>query len=169
MQNLIKAKDMVTIEDDKILTTTLHIAEGTNANHRAIVQLIKTHIHHFNRFGRVAFEMRPFETNGGVQVKKIALLNEQQATFLMTLMRNTEKVVEFKFTLVNAFFKTREYLNYKSMNYAQIHSKLNSQLDFVKLDASLAGSVLGSYKKKRDLLVSAINDVEKAMQPCLSF
>lgn len=169
MQNLIKSEEIVIIENEKPLTTTLHIADGTNGNHRAIIQLIRTHIHHFNRFGRVQFEMRPFETNGGVQLKRIALLNEQQATFLMTLMRNTEKVVEFKCVLVEAFFKTKEYLNNKSWDLAQIYSKLTTQLDLEKSDASLAGSILGSYKKKRDLLIDAINEVEKAMQPCLAF
>lgn len=51
--------------------------------------------------------MRPFETDGGVQTRRIALLNEQQATFLMTLMRNTERVVEFKCALVQAFYMTQ--------------------------------------------------------------
>ena len=36
-----------------------------------------------------------------------------------------------------------------------------------KADASLAGSVLGSYRKKRDLLMTAITEVERLMQPCL--
>lgn len=87
----------------------------------------------------------------------------------MTLMRNTEKVVEFKCVLVEAFFKTKEYLNNKSWDLAQIYSKLTTQLDLEKSDASLAGSILGSYKKKRDLLIDAINEVEKVMQPCLAF
>ena len=32
--------------------------------------------------------MRPFETEGGVQTRRIAVLNEQHAIFLMTLLRN---------------------------------------------------------------------------------
>ena len=43
--------EIVIIEDDKVLTTSLHIADGSKANHKAVMQLIKTHIHHFNRFG----------------------------------------------------------------------------------------------------------------------
>lgn len=167
MTNLMTTKDIVIVEGDKALTTSLHIADGAQANHKAVMQLIKTHIHHFNKFGRVAFEMRPFETAGGAQLRRIALLNEQQATFLMTLMRNTERVVEFKCALVKAFFDTREYLDSQQQTYTKIHSKLSPQLDLEKNDASFAGHILGSYRKKRDLLALSIKEVEQLMQPCL--
>lgn len=167
MSNIMTANEIVVVENDKPLTTSLHIADGSRANHKAVMQLIKTHIHHFNKFGRVAFEMRPFETDGGVQTRRIALLNEQQATFLMTLMRNTERVVEFKCALVQAFYNTKEYLSCQYQSHANIHNKLSLQLDLEKSDASLAGHILGSYRKKRDTLVGAIKEVERLMQPCL--
>ena len=168
MSNIMTTNEIVVVENDKPLTTSLHIADGSRANHKAVMQLIKTHIHHFNKFGRVAFEMRPFETDGGVQTRRIALLNEQQATFLMTLMRNTERVVEFKCALVQAFYNTKEYLSCQYQAHANIHNKLSLQLDLEKSDASLAGHILGSYRKKRDTLVGAIKEVERLMQPCLS-
>ena len=167
MSNVMTTGEIVIIEDDKVLTTSLHIADGSKANHKEVMQLIKTHIHHFNRFGRVAFEMRPFETEGGIQTRRIALLNEQHATFLMTLMRNTERVVEFKCALVYAFFQTKDYLNNQLQAHSKIHNKLSLQLDLEKADASLAGHILGSYRKKRDTLVGAIKEVESLMQPCL--
>lgn len=167
MSNLMSTKEIVVVEENEILTTSLHIADGSKANHKAVMQLIKTHIHHFNKFGRVAFEMRPFETSGGAQLRRIALLNEQQATFLMTLMRNTERVVEFKCALVQAFFETKEFIRSQDQSYNNIHNKLSLQLDLEKSDASLAGSILGSYRKKRDLLKAAITEVERLMQPCL--
>ncbi len=169
MLNVMTTQEIVIVEDAKALTTSLHIADGSKANHKAVMQLIKTHIHHFNRFGRVAFEMRPFETEGGVQTRRIALLNEQQATFLMTLMRNTEHVVEFKCALVHAFFQTKDYLNAQMQAHTSIHNKLSLQLDLEKADASLAGHILGSYRKKRDVLTGAIKEVERLMQLCLPF
>ena len=167
MFNVMTTKEIVVVEENRLLTTSLHIADGSKANHKAVMQLIKTHIHHFNKFGRVAFEMRPFETSGGAQLRRIALLNEQQATFLMTLMRNTERVVEFKCALVKAFFETREFIRSQDLSYNKIHSKLCLQLDIEKADASLAGHILGSYRKKRDLLVTALTEVEQLMQTCL--
>ena len=104
--------------------------------------------------------------HGGGDVKFVPL-NEQQATFLMTLMRNSPRVIEFKKALVKAFFETREFIRSQDQSYNNIHNKLSLQLDLAKSDASLAGSVLGSYRKKRDLLMTAITEVERLMQPCL--
>ena len=41
---------------------------------------------------------------------KRTILNEKQATFLMTLLKNTAEVVQFKFDLVNQFFAMREII-----------------------------------------------------------
>ena len=41
---------------------------------------------------------------------KIAWLNEPQATFLITLLRNNEIVLDFKSELVDRFYKMRELL-----------------------------------------------------------
>lgn len=60
------------------------------------------------RFGTVAFETRPLP--GGGNPVRIALLNEQQATLLMTFMRNTEQVVAFKVALVDAFYQMAKTL-----------------------------------------------------------
>lgn len=167
MSNVLTTQEIVIVENEKALTTSLYIADGAKANHKAMMQLIKTHIHHFNKFGRVAFEMRPFETEGGIQSRRIAILNEQQATFLMTLMRNTERVVDFKCALVQAFYETKEYLSTQYQSHVNIHNKLSLQLNLEKADASLAGHILGSYRKKRDTLVGTIKEVERLMQPCL--
>src|SRR5690606_28955091 len=65
-------------------------------------------------FGRVAFETRPFATAGGTQVRRVALLNEQQATLLMTFQRNTDQVRAFKKALVRAFFDMARQIAPKS-------------------------------------------------------
>ena len=41
---------------------------------------------------------------------KIYLLNEQQATFLITLLKNTNKVVKFKLELVQQFYQMKKLL-----------------------------------------------------------
>ena len=95
---------------DEAFTNSLIIAEGTGVEHRAVIQLIATHKKHFEELGRVTFQMLPFGTKGGIQKVKICRLNEQQATFLITLMRNTPVVVEFKKELVKQFFEMREFI-----------------------------------------------------------
>lgn len=86
------------------VTDTLVLAEGTGNTHRAVIQLVRQNVNDLSEFGRVAFEMRPFTTGGGMQSREIAILNEPQATLLLTYMRNNEIVRGFKKRLVAAFF-----------------------------------------------------------------
>lgn len=92
------------------LTTSEIIAKALNKRHHDVIELIRKYISQLDNFGRVAFKTTPFETKGGVQRKEIAYLNEAQSTLLVTLMRNSEKVVKFKLALVKAFFEMRQQL-----------------------------------------------------------
>lgn len=65
---------------------------------------MRTYRTDLEEFGGVGFEIQPFETAGGTQQREIASLNEQQATLLMTYMRNSDIVREFKKRLVKAFW-----------------------------------------------------------------
>ena len=55
--------------------------------------------------------MQPFKTAGGVQERKVALLNREQATLLMTYMRNNDVVRDFKKRLVRAFSEMEKRLS----------------------------------------------------------
>ena len=98
--------DIVTLNQAKEpVTTSLAIALGTEVQHKNLMELIKTHLDRLERFGGVAFETQPFETAGGTQKREVAILNERQATLLITYMRNSEVVLAFKDRLVDAFFR----------------------------------------------------------------
>ena len=76
------------------------IAEHCGIQHKNVLELIDKHADSIeSAFGHVAFETRPFETGGGIQRRRIAFLTEQQATFLITMFRNTDVVVRFKLAL----------------------------------------------------------------------
>lgn len=92
------------------VTTSLAIAEGTEIQHKNILEMIRKNPRDFNDFGRVTFETQPFGTAGGTQKREVAILNEQQATLLLTYMRNNEIVKGFKKHLVKSFFDIREKL-----------------------------------------------------------
>lgn len=98
-------------EQGNAFTTSLVIADGTGNEHRAVLQLVKNNIKDFEEFGRVAFEMQPFKTAGGVQERKVALLNREQATLIMTYMRNNDVVRDFKKRLVRAFSEMEKRLS----------------------------------------------------------
>lgn len=91
-------------------TTSEVIAEYSENSHHAIQQLIKKNKTALERFGILAFEMRKLKPGRGAKAK-IYHLNEQQATFLITLLKNTPNVVAFKFELTRQFYATRQELH----------------------------------------------------------
>ena len=100
--------------DGEPFTTSLAIAGATGNEHRAVLQLIRNNLADFQEFGRVAFEMQPFETAGGAQTREVAVLSEPQATLLLTYMRNNEIVRVVKKRLVHDFFAMRRALAERS-------------------------------------------------------
>lgn len=95
---------------DEAFTDSRILAQGAGVEHRAVIQLITNHLDDVSEFGRVAFQMIPFETNGGIQKMKVCRLNEQQATFVISLMKNTKPVVAFKKELVKQFYKMERFI-----------------------------------------------------------
>lgn len=97
---------LVVIVDGEPRTSTELIAAGTNVEHRAVIQLVRAYNTDLEEFGRVTFEMRMVNRpQGGGQPITIALLNQEQATLIMTYMRNSKTVRTFKKNLVKAFFE----------------------------------------------------------------
>lgn len=93
-------------------TTSEIIAEGAKVKHRAIRQLITKHETDFKEFGVLTFEMqKPLAGSKGGRPEIIYQLNEQQATLLMTYLKNTEIVRAFKKELVRQFY--REWISTK--------------------------------------------------------
>lgn len=100
--------EIVTLHHNEPMTTSLAIADGVEMDHASVLKLIRNHVERLAKFGGVGFEIQPFKTNGGKQWRDVYFLNEQQSTFLVTLMRNTPIVLDFKEALVRAFFELRE-------------------------------------------------------------
>lgn len=88
-------------------TTSDVIAEMTGNSYRSVQRIIEKQQARLERFGRVRFEITPLQTKGGIQNKKIYHLNEQQATLLMTFLKNTDVVADFKTELVRQFYAMR--------------------------------------------------------------
>lgn len=81
------------------------IAECSEVKHRHLKILLNKHRADFEKFGKVTFKISPSEAGQNV---RDYILNEQQATLLITYLRNTEPVKEFKTNLVKAFFEMRD-------------------------------------------------------------
>ncbi len=93
-----------------VYTTSEIIAEHAEVQHHAVQQLISTYQKDLEDFGQVAFEMRAVKYSRGTNYEKIYHLTEEQATLLMTYLKNTERVRAFKKELVRQFYAMREIL-----------------------------------------------------------
>lgn len=91
-------------------TTDEVIAECAGVQRPTVTRLIRNRQNDLEEFGRLGFEIRTLQTKGGVQEVKIYHLNEQQATLLITYLRNTKAVTAFKKALVREFYAMREEL-----------------------------------------------------------
>ena len=104
-----KLMELVYIDGKKEpYTTSAIIAECAGVKHHAIQEHIRKQIGRLEQFGKVSFKMRPLQSG---QQAKDYILNEQQATLLITFLKNTEQVANFKTNLVKAFFEMRDELS----------------------------------------------------------
>lgn len=108
---------LVFIQNQEPLTTSLAIAEGTENQHKNVMELIRNYDDDLIDFGEVAFQTR---LNQQGSPTEYALLNEQQATLLITYMRNSDVVRQFKKALVRAFFEMRNRLLEDSGDYKKV-------------------------------------------------
>lgn len=96
-------QEIVQEKNGELLVGSDTVAENVEYEHRAVIQLIRQNIQDLEEFGRVAFQMQPFATNGGTQNKEVALLNENQAMLIITYLRNNDITKRFKINLIKAF------------------------------------------------------------------
>ena len=88
------------------VTTSLAIAEGTKNDHASVIKLVRNYQSDLEEFGHVDFKSEMVNRpQGGGTSKEYAILNEQQSTLLLTYMRNSDIVRDFKKRLVKAFYE----------------------------------------------------------------
>ncbi len=94
---------------DILVVDSRLVADDLGIEHESFMRTIKKHQAKIEqRFGIIRFEIG--EINGRGQPQKFAWLTEDQAMFVMTLSRNSERVVECKANLVEAFSKARQII-----------------------------------------------------------
>jgi len=90
-----------------IITDSKIISIKVGVSHRYIKKHLNTYKEEFESLGLLVAHAT--ESNGG-RPEEIFELNEQQATFLMTLLKNKKEVVRFKLDLTKAFFLMKNEL-----------------------------------------------------------
>jgi phage regulator Rha-like protein len=101
---------LVEVHGQKILTTSLIIANNCKVKHDATIKLVRKFENDLKEVGRVGFQIRPFMTAGGEQKQEIAELDDYAAMLLLTHMRSNDVVREFKKSLVQEFKHMRQIL-----------------------------------------------------------
>lgn len=103
---IIMRKSLVLIKGENVFTDSDTLAHGLNMEHRSVISLIKTyqHIKEFKEIKTVKRRVYKKEVD-------VYILTELQATILISFMKNTSEVIDFKIKLVNAFYNQRRLLH----------------------------------------------------------
>ena len=128
------------------------VAECTNLQHHTITRTIRKHQARFERFGKVGFKIQAKKSG---QSAKDFILNEQQATLLVTFLKNTEQVANFKENLVKAFFEMREELSKFRMQRALEKPKRKTLHDSIE---TWTNAPKHAHSTMNNLLLKAVTD-----------
>lgn len=134
-------------------TTSEIIAECAEVKHDTVQSLIRNHQEDFESYGIIGFEIRKLDGRG--RPMKIYRLNEQQATLLITYLRNTEPVRRFKMNLVKAFFEMREELSKFRMQRALEKPKRKTLHDSIE---TWRNAPKHAHSTMNNLLLKAVTD-----------
>jgi phage regulator Rha-like protein len=146
--------ELVFLEPNRIdavpFTTSDVIAETTGITHRRIKSSIVKNISALETFGKV---VQYGATLGGRGNEAGYQLSEQQATLLITFLKNTPAVVAFKTELVRQFYLMREELFKRQVSRQElkpIRRELTDVIQEKSPDAKWA------YKQYTDLAYKAV-------------
>ena len=134
-------------------TTSDVIAEYAQIKHHAVQVTIQKHEDDLKEFGKVSFEMRPLNDSKTGQSEKIYHLTEEQATLLITYLKNTEPVRRFKKELVRQFYEMKTELIRRQVNREERKPIRRSLTDSVKDNPDKG---VWSYKLYTDLCYKAV-------------
>jgi phage regulator Rha-like protein len=102
--------ELVEVRQNDVFTNSKIVADGTNNQHHSLQKIILKYYEDISDFGEIRFiDLKSTNLNGG-RPERIYYLNEEQATFVITLLRNSKSVVAFKKELVRQFYAMRRFL-----------------------------------------------------------
>lgn len=172
--------NLVSLSGNDVFTNSQVIAEGTGNKHKNVKELISKYETDIKDFGTLA--VLNGESTGG-RPDQYYQLNEEQATFIITLLRNSVKVVKFKKELVRQFYEMRRFIlerqssewiatRYqgkltrkaetdtiqKLVDYAKGQGSEHADMLYITY-SKLANSITG-IKKRDDATISQLNNLE---------
>lgn len=113
--------DLVFVNAKKeAVTSHVVISEGMEVDHESTQALIKRYKKELETFGVIRFQIGKPSEQGG-RPKKEYMLNRDQSMFLITLMRNNPKTVDFKLRLVTQFSAMERWIHERAQSSIEAH------------------------------------------------
>ncbi len=100
--------ELVSIVGNDVFTDSLVVAEGSCNQHESVVSLINKYESKLRKFG--ALDFTDLKSGKRGRPTRVYMLNEMQATLLITFLDNKETVVNFKVELVRQFYEMRKFI-----------------------------------------------------------
>lgn len=153
--------DLVEVRRDEVFTNSKVIADGTNNQHESVAAIIQKYWKDIGDFGKIEIsDLKSGNPKGG-RPEKVYYLNEEQATFLITLLRNSKVVVKFKKELVRQFYAMRKFLvekQSKLWNDTRIANKENrlKETDVIKMLVAYAKEQGSTHSDKLYLIYTKL-------------
>ena len=107
-------------KDNQAITTSFVIAKGIDIEHKVLMDNIIRYEDQLNRLGELIFQE---------EKEQFVLLNEMQATFLISLSINTEQILKFKCSLIESFSKVKEEIDLFTSADKKLLFKLKNSLN----------------------------------------
>lgn len=105
------------------------LAKSLRNKHKAVMALIERYTDKFKDFGQLPFKKEVGDrAQGGGNPERFALLNEDQAFFLLSLSRNSDHVVSLKARLVKAFGEARRAAGQHGAEYLPSYHQLHDEI-----------------------------------------
>jgi phage regulator Rha-like protein len=98
--------NLVFVEGDVIFITSIDLAKGVGHSHNSLLKLLRNS-QDLDQLRDL--KSKSLATKG--RTAQVFYLTEEQATLLITLMKNTPTVRQFKSNLVKEFYKMRNFIN----------------------------------------------------------
>ena len=112
MNKIIKGDDeLVFIQNKNAFTNSEIISIHAGIAHRTVQQITEKYKSDFEEFGKLKHYSYKIDKFGRGRARNVYLYNEQQATLLLTYLKNTQSVRDFKKLLVRQFYEAKKVLD----------------------------------------------------------
>ncbi len=143
---------LVMLENNIPITTSKIISMGVNVKHKNVIELIERHKQRIEKLrGVLPFQTeKPKKGSKGGRPESYYLLNELQATFLITLMKNSDIVLDFKENLVKQFILQKQWiLEQKTQKQNQQYIETRNQSKIGRKHETDIIKIFVEYAKKQ--------------------